>query len=427
MPARTVIVALLLWPGAVAAANPWPDGAAYHLRVDSQLTTDRWRGPSPEPIDRLDVRQRLELGVFGEVVSFHADVEIGSDLGPTADELTARPDARRVELDVRSAHLAVRDLGGVVDARLGRHVLYDALGFDALDGATVEVHALPHLSVEGSAGFAARRGWSDFGPDIYSPDGTVLPDDPGYLVGAALATRELRYARARAAWRRLFDGDDVQRDEAGLGLSVGPLGPVELEGGGRVDTVFARLTETWGGARLRVGPTRWRAAWRRVEPVFAADSIWNAFGAEPYHAADAGAAVELGPWRVDADGGGRRFDDEASAGDAGLRLVRRFAHRARAGHVGVEGRGGFGHGGARHYGDAFGSVPLPTTDPTWLRVRAGAVHVGDPDRTSGWGLLALTWQAAENLRVEALGEAFGGADLPYRIRGMGRLTVEEWL
>ena len=420
---------LALVPSAAPAVAPWPTDTRYHVRVDSQLTADRWRGRRPDPVDRTDVVQRLRLGAFGADDGdgpgwrLNLDLEVGSDLGPTLRELEALPDERRVRLDAHAVELTVRDIAGAVDLRLGRHVLYDALGFDAVDGATARVHLVPHLVVEGSAGLAARRGWSDFGPDIYEPDGTALADDPGYVLGAAVETRDVTAVRARGSWRRLAD-EEIQRAEAGVGVGLGPWAGWSFDGGGRYDTVFLRWVDLWAGTAADLGPARVGARWRRVSPTFSADSIWNAFGAEPYDALDGSLGLALGPWRVTADGGARLFHADADAGDAGLRVVRVFELLAREAQAGVEGRSGFGYGGRRAYGDAFAKVPLPTQAPLWLRVRAGAVRTTG---TSGWGLLALSWQAAEQVRVEALTEAYGSDDLPYRVRAMGRLVVEEWL
>ncbi len=422
-------VLLALLPSVVPAMVPWPAGARYHVRVESQLVADRWRGARPDPVDRTEVWQRLQLGAFGADGGegprwrLDVDLEVGSDLGPTLRELEAQPDGRRVQLDAHAIELAVFDIGGALDLRLGRHVVYDALGFDALDGATARVHLVPHLVVEGSAGLAARRGWSDFGPDIYEPDGAGLSDSPGYLLGAAVEARDLPGVRARASWRQIAD-DEVQRADAGVGVRVGPWAGWALDGGARYDTVFLRWVDLWAGADADLGPTRLGARWRRVTPTFSADSIWNAFGAEPYDALDGSLGLSQGPWRITADGGVRFFYEDATSGDAGVRVVRVFELLAREAQTGVEGRSGFGYGGRRAYGDAFAKLPLPTQAPVWLRIRAGAVHTSD---TSGWGLLALSWQAAEQVRLEALSEGYSGPDLPYRVRAMGRLVVEDWL
>lgn len=397
------------------ATTPWPADARYFVRTDSELVTDRWRGARPDPVDRTDLRQRLQLGVFGERWRLNVDLSVGSDLGPPLSTLDAMPDGRRVRLDARAVELNFTDLGGALDLRLGRHVLYDGLGFDALDGATARARLVPHVVLEGSAGLAVRRGWSDFGPDVYEPDGAPLTEDRGSLVGAAVETRDLGVVQGRASYRRLFD-DEVQRADAGLALTVGPL-----DAGVRYDTVFGLWSDLWAGADGELGPLRAGARWRRVTPTFSADSIWNAFGAEPYDAVDGSLGWATGPWRLRADGGARLWHADETSGDGGARLTRLLDGD---GQLGAEARAGFGYGGTRHYGDAFARLPLPTQAPVFLRVRAGAVYVGD---TSGWGLLALSWQPAEQVRLEAVSEAFGGPELPYRVRAMGRVVVEEWL
>jgi len=396
------------------------------VRVDTHLVADRWRGARLDPVDRTEVRQRLQLGVFGDPEAdgprwrLDVDLSVGSDLGPTPAELEALPDGRRARLEAHTLELVVHNLAGVLDLRAGRHVLYDALGFDAMDGATARLRLVPRVTFEGSAGLAARQGWSEFGPDIYEPDGAALSSDAGYVLGAAVETRDLSQIRARASWRRLFD-DEVQRADAGLALAVGPFVGLRADAGVRYDTLFERWVDLWAGVDATAGPLRAGARWRRVTPTFSADSIWNAFGARPYDALDLSLGAEAGPWRLSIDGGARRFDADARAADIGARAIRRLSRDAR---IGVEGRSGFGYGGERHYGDVFATLPLPTQAPLSMRLRAGAVQVEAP---SGWGLVALSWRPGEQVRIEALSEAYAGVDRPYRVRAMGRVVVEEWL
>lgn len=447
-----------------AGAPPWPTPARYHLRSETRLLADRWYGARPEAVERFDVRQRLQLDIFGAPaprgprVGFTSDLELGSDLGPSVGDLAAVAQSRRAVVDLYRAHVWVRDVFGVLDARLGRHVLVDALGFDALDGATLTLNAAPFLALEASGGLAVRRGWSDFGPDLYDEDGALLADDPGYVVGLALATREVRWLAARAAWRRVFEPDHVQREEAGVALTARPGGGLELHGRARYDAIWLRMAELGAGAALRLGDAaRVGVDWLRARPTFSADSIWNAFGVQPYHAVQGRAHATLGRWHLGADGGARVFDTgdprarspgalnaeavdpperEPVAWDAGARAVRDLSGVTGPAHVGVEGRVGGGYGGVRHHADLFGRLPvhLPAGNPPLgVRARLGAVYLDDPDRDArdalaGWGLLAAEWPAAEGIVIDLLFEGSVSEDArnPWRMRAFTQVRFEDW-
>lgn len=461
-------------PGALlvtlAGVAPPPRAAAaapvYHVRAESRLVLDRWRGATPDPVERTDVRQRLTLGVFGigrgpaaddgPHVSFHGDLEIGADLGPDRALQRALPVDRRARFDLFHAFLRID--AAPVEVRAGRHLLADALGYDALDGVTARLAVAPFLGVEASGGFAVRRGWSTFGPDVFTVDGTELPDRAGHVLGVAVFTRELTVLQARAAWRRVFD-DAVQREEAGVSATVRPWAPLHVTGGLRYDVVFRRLVEVSAGAGLRLGEiATLEAGWRRDRPTFSADSIWNAFGGEPYDEVHGRIDGAFARWHLSADGGMRFFrtggaglqapgltpaEREAAALDppetvrrspeAGLRVVRRLGDGSDAAHVGVEGRLATGWGGERTYGDVFAAVPWvvePGARPAVITGRVGAVRFareGEAAVPSGWALLSARWPVAETIALEIVGEGFVDDRSPGRVRLMGRLAVEEWL
>ncbi len=463
-PLLLLVVLHVLAAAPARAVAPWPVPATYHLRTETRLATDRWFGARVGPVERVDLRQRLQLDVLGAPapggprLAFVSDLEIGTDLGPPVSTLRSLPDGRRAVLDLYTAHLLVRDVAGVLDARIGRHVLIDALGFDALDGLTADLRAAPFLTIEASAGLAVRRGWADFGPDLYDQDGATLATDPGYVFGLALATRDVSWLAARAAWRRVFDASDLQREEAGVAASVQPGGGTSLSGRLRYDAIFLRVAEAGLGAALRLGDAaRVALEWVRARPTFSADSIWNAFGVEPYDAARATAHAALGPWRLTTDGGARVFDtgDPAAttpgdprdppaapaerhpvAWDAALRVERDVVSGPHPGHVGAEGRLGGGYGGARHHGDLYARLPVPLAPgnpPLALRARLGAIWLDDPERdardtVSGWGLLAAEWPAAEGIWVEGVLEGSVSDDVrnPWRFRGLAQLRFEDW-
>jgi hypothetical protein len=66
-----------------------------------------------------------------------------------------------------------------------------------VDGAHVAADALPHLTVSAHGGLAVRRAFSSLGPDLFTPDGALLPDRAAGLVGAGLALRDVPGLEAR--------------------------------------------------------------------------------------------------------------------------------------------------------------------------------------------------------------------------------------
>jgi hypothetical protein len=445
-----------LAPGSAAAAD-------YFVGADTRLTADRWRGTRQAPVERLDVRPRLRLGVFDleddgaetDRYRFVADLEVGADFGRTDAERDASKqvlgDTRRARFDLYFAYfeghvVQTRALGVTVLA--GRHLLSDAVGLDAVDGATVQVR-LPFVRFEGTGGWAVRSGWSNVGPDIYSPDGTTLPDVPAYLVGAAAETDLGDLVVFRGAWRRQFeDTAHVAREEVGGALEFTPLRGLSLSAGTRYDAIFQRMSNLEAGAGYSfLEIWRTEVAWRREHPSFSADSIWNAFSIEAYHDVSARLRVDPGLWRLSADGGVRRFDGgEAHAAaesiettrnayDAGLRGERLLGAPTDDMAIGAEGRAGLGYGGQRIYGDVFGRMPValkPGVAPLRLGGRLGAVHFDDEQQAelsgiSGWAVATVGWRAAETVQLELLGEGHASRFTPFRGRLLAQVTLEEWL
>lgn len=468
---RALLPLLLLAPAAPARA------ADYFVGAETRLTADRWRGTRPEPVERFDVRPRLRLGAFDlegdgaetDRFRFVADLEVGADFGRTeAEREAARQvlgDTRRTELDLYFAYFDANWVTGrdfSLSTTVGRHLLVDAVGLDAVDGATVRVR-VPYVTFEGTGGLPVRRGWSSLGPDIHTPDGLPLGDmdDPAWLTGAALESAFADLVVLRGAWRRQFeDSEHVQREEAGGAVEVTPLRGLALQGTSRYDLIYKRLASVGAGAGWTFAdPWRTEVAWQREHPTFGADSIWNAFSAEPYDDFTTRLRWEPELWRLAADGGMRQFysgetearqasipedrrdaapavDAVSRAWDAGLRGERLLGDpTARDTAVGAEGRLGAGYGGTRIYGDLFGRMPValsPGVAPLQLSGRLGAVHFDDEQQAelsgvSGWAVVTTAWQAAESVRLELLGEGHASRFTPFRGRLFAQVTLEEWL
>lgn len=440
----------------VASAAPDVSHAQYRVRSQTVLVLDRWRGTRVVTVERTDIRQRLQLDGWrlgagpagddppgGLRLDARVDLEIGSDVGPPVALIDEIPDTRRTALDLYAAEIRLRDAWSVLDAALGRQVMLDALGLTVVDGASVELRAVPYAELSAYAGLAARRGWSGFGPDLYGQADTALPEARGYVVGAGARTRELDRVSADLSWRRRFDTYTV-RDEVGAAAHARPIDAAELSGVVVGDLAVSRLTEArLGGAWRPTASTRVGAEWSRVHPAFSLDTIWNAFITEPSQGLRLDGLLERGPWRYLLDAEVRLFDaGPADAAEprgpdqaliAGARIDRAVDFGGLSSRLGVEGRIGTGYGGARHHLDAFGRFPirlLAPRPPVWLRVRLGGAYVDVPARNAfdgfaGWAVLAAEWQAAPGVRIDGAFEAHSHAADPFRMQAMTRLTLEE--
>jgi hypothetical protein len=454
--ARLAGWAVLALPGAPLAAD-------YFVGADTQLTADRWRGTRPEPVERLDVRPRLRLGVFDieddgaetDRYRFVADLDVGADFGRTSAERDAQKqvlgDTRRAAFELHYAYFEGRFVNRrdfELQARVGRHLLVDEVGLDAVDGATVRVR-IPFVVLETTGGLAVRSGWSNLGPDIYSPDGTTLPDTPAFLVGGALESAVADWVSFRGAYRRQFeDASHLQREEAGGGLELTLVPGFSVSTGARYDAIYRRL----GSVHAGVGWSfldAWRAevAWRRENPTFSADSIWNAFSIEAYNDFTGRLRFDPDLWRFALDGGVRQFaggdlhegatgfDTTKRAYDAGLRAERLLGAVVDDAGVGAEGRAGLGYGGQRIYGDLFGRMPVgltPGVEPLRLSARLGAVHFDDEQQAnlggvSGWAVVGTSWRASESVNLELLGEGHASKFTPFRGRLFAQVSLEDWL
>lgn len=446
------LLPLLLGPTLAHAFDPPPGDPplvdpTVLLRAETILDATRWRGARAAALERTDVRQRL--GLEGRASStwpdlwLSIDLEVGSDFGPEGDAFQAMPGARRVVVDLYAARLDLRT--PMLDATLGRHLLYDVLGMDALDGLTLRLRPAPFLSLEASGGLASRRGWSSFGPDVFEPDGTALADEPGWLLRGLLATRRLAWVALRGGWSRQFDAHTTAEQVGGEGR----FGPEILHIYGHLR--YSVATTEWETRAVGLGTAgadhQVRLGWRSHRPVFSTASIWNAFHRSAGSAWELAGSGRWGELEVGADASVRvwpagpeavqtpalpmRPASPTLSDELGVDLGARARHAVGPGQVGVEGRLADGHGGPRQYGEVFGSVPWRTTagrEAVRLRARLGALRAADLNEDAtlgGFGLLAAEWRPEETIRLEALGELFAGEADPARLRVMLRLTMED--
>jgi hypothetical protein len=453
-----LLAALMIGLPPVASAEPytvppWPTDPRWQIRAESSLDFTRWRGVNTVQ-ERADVQQRLVLNGWPmrqsdgrPRLSMHLDLNIGSDLGPEPDAFLSQPDPRRMRLDLFGAQLVLHDVGDRVDIKLGRQWFLDALGADALDGLVVQARLAPFMALEAGAGFAARRGWSNIGPDLFSPDGTRLQTNGGQVIRARLSTMGLRWLQASAGLTRQAD-TDVQVHRAAFAARVGPRA-LHVDTLGRYDLILRRTLRVQAAVGRQTRTYTIRAGWRRNRPSFSADSIWNAFVPVAHDAGFADVQARVGAWTLAADGAVHVYPSgDATAQTPGLPMPvqpdpvdaeraldvgGQLSRRTRWGRAGGSLRWADGFGGARQFGDLFVTVPMPTMlgrIQGQLNARVGGLRFeptldAEPVH-SAWAMLTGRWYPEENMRIEAVAEWYDATDEPGRLRIMGRLALEDW-
>lgn len=453
-----VLIALLTGFGGAEAAPwqtpPWPTDPAWRIESWSGFDATQWQ-VGGTVLERADVRQRLRLTGWPlrrsdgrPRLEVALDLSVGTDLGPEPDAFAAQPDARRTLLELYAAHVTLRDLGDRVDLTLGRRWFLDALGSEGLDGLTITGRLAPWFRLELAAGLAARRQWSTFGPDLFTPDGTRLSTGRGHVVRAQLATFGLGWLSASAGISRQFDAA-VQTERVATEWRFG-RDALHLSSALRYDLIHReamRIEAALGHASAR---SRARIGWRRHRPSFSADSIWNAFVPIAHHAGFVEGDRRWGAWRLALDASARLYpggDGRAQApglmvpvevsapGSEGAWEAGGQLSRTRDGHtLGTSLRHADGYGGLRQCADLFADVGMPTIlgrREGRIQARFGGVRHQPRDAEarpigSLWGLLGGTWLPEEGMRIDATAEWYGSDTLASRVRFMGRLTLEDW-
>ncbi|MBU0554335.1 hypothetical protein KJ940_22900 [Myxococcota bacterium] len=457
---RLGLGALALWLLCASPASAW----WVRLETDSVLQASRWQGLRPEPIDRTDMRQRLRLQATQPhprrrqaATRLIADLEVGADLGPGADLVAQQIGEGRAALVIYEARLSLVEVVRRVDIEVGRAVSFNALGLRVIDGLGLETRWVPFTQLKAQIGIAPRRGWSDVGPQIY--DGTdAASDRPAYRAQLSAASRGLRRLALDLAFARDFDAH-LQAEEIGAAARLDALrfGPRRAQLYARA--VYATLIDapsTLEGELRYDGPhAAARFGARRLQPVFAAESIWNAFGALPYDGLYGGLSGRLGDWRLEADGLTRHFkgdtDKAALVGlpyapllgglgeiappqpkqgfDVGGRLTHGGGLDAGGrlcAEVGLEGRAAWGDLGARQLAEARLTQPLTIWgQAAALTGRAGGLRVAArEDEITWWGAGEVSWRGVDHWRIDARLE---GALDPRgaRLAGMLRLRLED--
>jgi hypothetical protein len=423
---------------------PGGEAWAYSVAVDASVIGQAYSLPTADPggavrVDRRRLSAYLGLSVdgigrkdadglpsvrdqFGVMLEMRVESDLGdylcnigrvatgSPLGclePQRRGVRTDPELSNYRPELLLAYAEGRNLGGFLDVRLGRQVLWDLLDLRGLDGGWLSVRMPIHVALEGFGGLS-QNGSLPIDPPMYVLDGTsrdsrLLPTDPEQqyaalqpTVGASLRTSGLRDVQARLSYRRTFSATQNPVPpgciEAGTGACAPPLGTIEerlaytVHGrflGGRLqgfsalryDFASGRIDDGEAGVRGVLRPGHFLSAdYRYSAPTFDGDSIWNVFATEPYHSVQASydgrstalSRVSGGELGLHARAFARLYGTPAGAGagrdgplastavggDVGVR------YRRSGGFVRIDGYCDGGYGGLRAGADLSGRLLL---------------------------------------------------------------------
>ncbi len=421
---------IALWTclGTVAAQTD-----EYRVRVDGRLQADEWVSGYGYVVRRTDVQYRLQLDALpkwgrAQGVAFFFDGDLGTDLGPSTEENRLDLGNQTTSLDLFRAEVMLAQTLPKVLIRLGRHTVYDPVGFDALDGASVRVMALPAVDIVGHAGLGLRTRWLNLGPVGPQPLNTVGRDRVGYVMGAGLESKLSPRFNFGLGWRRHF-GEEIQQEKMGARLSIAPVHWLSLDSSVAGELIFGHLVDADVGLRLQiVEGLRIRAETRYHYPHFSADTIWASFARSPYHGAGLSLDYSEQRWRYWLRGEGRVYSDSTTQEDA-LWFAPRFEDESVAwlGHGAIERRldrqgssigasasmnWGFGGRSAIASANLVAPIPWPHSyRPVEMNARLGAAWYEDAARSqwdglSNWSVLGAAWRPDEGLRIGGQVEAF---------------------
>jgi hypothetical protein len=293
---------------------------AIEYAVDAQTVAQAYqvRAPFGGPVlSARRVTQTIGLsvahafGARGPRFSLRARLRIDGDFGDACGGAAARcleetarerrtdfsPGFERRSIDVPFAYVDVSGLwGGAVDARAGRVMTADVLGFSLFDGARVRARFGAALTAEALVGLEVRRGFA-LSNGRFERDGVLRLDRAGWepslapwvsdaipapLVGVAIETPEGLPAFARAVYRRVWTAEGVSEERAGASADAA-LHPWVRVRGTSAYSIPHRAFSVLGASVTVARPL---AAWsvegaiERVRPTFDPGSIWASLWAD---------------------------------------------------------------------------------------------------------------------------------------------------
>ncbi len=380
LPTKLLALALI-----VATATATEDAHAASFRLQSQTVGDAYQ--LVNSFDELINRRRLHqyLGFSGHDLLSDGEHQLNivtmlrfdADFGLGDDDLDDIPSWRREQLSLQYAYLDARDIGGFLDARLGRQVKADTLDYLMLDGLTLRVELPFYVAVEVIAGLEVDNDAASINASMQELDGVRFVDEPGasnpatIVVGGALTTANLAYTRGWIGYRRLFSDGKVDSEKFGAALYQRVIPGVHVNGAVSYDLFNGRFDRIDAGARWQATDfLDVHAQYLRQQPSFDADSIFNIFSSFPLNDVTGRVRLHLSKnSRVYAGGMVRFFGNEGYTDGAVIgtvdTLVRSFGAMAGwSARFGAKGRARIdvsyegGYGGDRTLFDLGGTYNI---------------------------------------------------------------------
>ena len=325
---------------------------AYDAQVAAKTSAQAYelRGPNDGPtLVRRRITQTLTLGAYGMLprrllgptLDAQLMLRLDADLGMEADETdptktrTFIPLLEDREVDLAYGWVDGRGFAnGWVDFRVGRQMLFDALGLYAFDGGLVRVVTPYFFLVEAYGGFETQ-GASPLGPSRWGRDGlqqddtskyadpsvypSVRPEHLAPVYGVALASSGWFPLHSRGTYRETQAEGGLGERRVGWQGDYTPFDPWTVRGQVVYDLGLEVLSEAQAGTEIRiVDPVVASADWVYYLPTFSMESIWNYFSVQPMNDGRLGVRVRpTDALEIATTGWVRFFSDQGGGGGRG--------------------------------------------------------------------------------------------------------------
>jgi hypothetical protein len=368
------------------------------------------------------------------------------------DAAAYEPLARDTWLDVPTAFVEVDGLPLGLEARAGRQLAWDAIGFVRFDGARVVLSPWPWLAVETLGGLLVRDtslgGSAAFelpgAPRFALPDERARAQAPWIeeppltpVAHGALELGVTEIVRGRMAYRQAWSEEGALFRRAGLSLASAPLPALRLDAHGVLDALDGAVIAAMLAARVEASERTTLAA--RVErnvPRFDPGTIWSYFEVAPVDEAQLDVAyrpgsdaalgqTELGgALRVRRADLGRRAPTDVDLGGEGRA-------RARLGRLSLGGSAFVWSGSLGPMAGVLADARLRLLSDLQVEARVSVWHFENDNRPALYGtivsaVLGLRWQVGRETRVLAEIEHAHSRVTGHRLRAVVALDVEVW-
>jgi hypothetical protein len=424
-PAGVVLVAMLCFALPVRAYDVELDAEtlfrAYEVRAPTSSTTWTRRRIVQDLELRLSEALALPRGDrpsprLHAVVQLRLSQDAGDTCRDSGDRCFDASDARAAStyqalavdgvLDAMLAYVDVTGMPGGFEARAGRQLWIDPVGFARIDGASARLAPTAWLAVSAVAGLQVRA-TSVAGTSAFEPPGVlrmdlspreqllathVSPASRTGLFAGALEVGDESIVRGQASMREVIDQDGLVMRRVGLSLRSSPLPALHLSSLGVLDATDWALVQGHLSARWLIDPVALRATLEVMRPRFDLGSIWAYFPTAAVEQAELGASANVSE-RTHVGGGlrGRRTrmrgEDDHDAG----------AHLFATTRVGSIDMNADGYVWLGDLGDLWGvDASASRHVSAWLRTELGvsAQRVSDPAQLDFDGVSVAEWMRA---------------------------------